>query len=441
MKRLIYFLPALLLFSACKPEIDAEEWSMGSVDASRYVAIGGGSTAGYMDDALYTEGQDNSFAAIIAAQMNLVSACEFNAPSSYSTIGSNLAGLARLQMGYKTDCKGVSSLSPVRASASGDVNVLGNSVASYGPFRNLGVPGLGIHNVLDPNYGNAANGSHNPFYARFAASPGNSTLLSEAISQNPSFFTVQLGEDEIMNYALTGATTNHPAPINGPSGEGFNGSLIEILQGLTGNGARGVLGTVPDVTSLPYFTTIPWDGLVIGEEDATTLNQVFNPINIYFQVGANGFAIEDLSQPFGVRKMVEGELILLSIPLDSVKCYGMGTIVPIPNRYVLTLDEIASIRNLTQGYNQVIESLASVYGLAVADVEGLYAQLETGFVYNGVTLSNTFVSGGAYSLDGRHLNPRGQAMLANTYIKAINSTYGARIPLADPTNYRGIKFP
>lgn len=439
MKRLYYYLPVLVLISACKPEIEAEEWSMGSVDASTYVAIGGGSTAGYMDDALYNEGQNNGFAAIIALQMNQVSTCEFTIPLSNSTVGSNLSGHSRLELGYKTDCKGVTSLSPIRAAASGDGSVF--SVSVTGLYKNLGVPGVGIYSILDPAYGNSGGSGNNPYYARFASNPGSSTILSDALAQSPTFFTLQLGEDEIMNYALTGATGSHPAPINGASGLGFNGTLIEIIQGLTGNGARGVLGTVPDITSFPYFTTIPWDGLVLDDENALTLNQVFNPLDIYFQVGANGFAIEDQTQPFGVRKMLEGELILLSIPLDSVKCHGMGTIVPIPDRYILTLDEIANIRQLTTGYNQVIQSLGSVFGLGVADVAGLYDQLETGFVYNGVSLSNTFVSGGAFSLDGRHLNPRGQAMLANEYIKAINSTYGARIPYADPTEFRGIKFP
>lgn len=440
MKRLIYFLPFIALAFGCKPEIEAEEWSLGSVDPSRYVAIGGSSTAGYMDDALYNEGQENSFSSILAAQLNKVSPCSINVPLSYSSIGSNLGGLSRLELGYKTDCKGVTSLSPVRVSASGDGTVLSNSVSAYGPYTNLGVPGLSMYKVLDQAFGNPSDPSHNPFFARFASSTS-SSILSDALAQNPTFFTVQLGEDEILNYALSGATGDLPMPINGASGLGFNGTLIDVVQGLTGNGARGVMGTVPDISSFPYFTTIPWNGLVLDEANAQTLNQVFNPIEIYFQVGENGFAIEDLSQPYGVRKMVEGELILLSIPLDSVKCYGMGTIVPIPNRYVLTLEEIASIRQYTMGYNQVIRSLGTVFNLGVADVADLYDRLETGFVYNGVSLTNTFVSGGAFSLDGRNLNPRGQALLANEYIKAINTTYGARIPLADPTQYRGIKFP
>ena len=56
-------------------------------------------------------------------------------------------------------------------------------------------------------------------------------------------------------------------------------------------------------------------------------------------------------------------------------------------------------------------------------------------------MSSTFVSGGAYSLDGLHFTPRGNALLANEFIKSINTYYGARIPEINAGNYRGALFP
>jgi len=52
-----------------------------------------------------------------------------------------------------------------------------------------------------------------------------------------------------------------------------------------------------------------------------------------------------------------------------------------------------------------------------------------------------FVTGGFYSLDGRNLNPIGQALLANEFIKAINDKYNSKIPWADVTKYHGVIFP
>jgi len=51
------------------------------------------------------------------------------------------------------------------------------------------------------------------------------------------------------------------------------------------------------------------------------------------------------------------------------------------------------------------------------------------------------VAGGAFSLDGVHLTPLGNALLANSFIKAINSKYGSTIPQVDATRYKGVAFP
>jgi hypothetical protein len=250
-----------------------------------------------------------------------------------------------------------------------------------------------------------------------------------------------LGEDDLMAYAQSGGTSALPAPVNGAAGVGFDGSLSEVINAMNTNGAKGAISNVPDVTAYPYFTTIPYDGLTLDADKAETMNNVFNPLGFSFQVGANPFVIEDTAQPFGVRKMEPGELILLSIPLDSVKCFGMGSIVPIPNKYILTLNEIAVIQSRVTGYNSVIENLATAEGLALVDAHALMATLKAGIVYNGVSMSTRFITGGAFSLDGRNLNPRGHALMANAYIKSINLKFNAKIPLANVSGYSGILFP
>jgi hypothetical protein len=62
-------------------------------------------------------------------------------------------------------------------------------------------------------------------------------------------------------------------------------------------------------------------------------------------------------------------------------------------------------------------------------------------MYNGVKLSLTFVSGGTVSLDGLNFTPRGNAVLANEFIKSINKKYQSTIPLLNATSYRGTRFP
>ena len=59
-KNIIFFFVAALLVGACKPKESKKDYTAGDLNLSNFVAIGGTSTSGYMDDALYREGQENS---------------------------------------------------------------------------------------------------------------------------------------------------------------------------------------------------------------------------------------------------------------------------------------------------------------------------------------------------------------------------------------------
>jgi lysophospholipase L1-like esterase len=107
----------------------------------------------------------------------------------------------------------------------------------------------------------------------------------------------------------------------------------------------------------------------------------------------------------------------------------------------LTQDELTGIRNQIAEYNEVIMTIAQNYNLAVAKTNEIVKKLQTGIVYNGMTLSAKFVSGGAYSLDGIHLNPRGNAIVANEFIRVLNQKYNAKIPGINAVNYPSVIFP
>ena len=446
MKRLILGLGILSFTFACKPKETAIEVSAGDIDATRFVSIGGIATSGFMDDALYAEGQENSLGAILSEQFKLIGGGDFKQPlMPSSSVGWSEIGLSRLLLGYKTDCLGVTSLSPVRIASQGDLTGFGSYVySSSNKFNNFGIPFIKTTELSTPGIGNPANGQglYNPFFTRMASDPLNGTIKADILAKNPTFFTLFTGMDEVLEYAKSGASTGTLTPVNGAVGIGFDGSIADLLTDLTGNGARGAISNVPDVTDFPYFTTIPYDGLNLDDDKAAILNQFYNPIGIYFQVGKNAFVIEDpTAGAFGVRQMVEGELILLSVPLDSMKCNKMGSVFPFRNEFILTNPELLQIRNTINGFNTFIESAATAYNLAFVDSYSFYKQITSGIVYNGISLSAKFVSGGAYSLDGITLNPRGNALLANEFITSINQKYKATIPKVDATKYRGVIFP
>jgi hypothetical protein len=427
----------LTIFSSCKPKITTKNPSAGEITATRFVSIGGALTAGFMDDALFSEGQENSVGNIFAGQLHLVGNLEFLQPLIQSAdIGCNAEGKSSLILGYKTDCLGVTSLSPVRTSLTGDLALFHQNNYNTG-FHNFGVPGLKAVELTQNGLGNS-----NSYFARMASNPTSGQVLSDALSRNPTFFSFFVGMDEVLAYAKKGAAIGNLTPVFGTDGNGFSGSIQNALNKLTENGAKGVVANIPDVTVLPFFTTIPYNGLNLTPEKVASLNQIYNPIGISFQVGTNPFMIEDpTAGVFGVRKMVPGELILLSAPLDSVKCFQMGSVFPLRNEFVLTLAELEEIRATIQQYNTVLEIQAAENNLALTDLEAFYQKLATGIVYNGIGLNLKFVSGGTVSLDGLTLNPKGNALLTNEFIKSVNNKYNATIPLVDVTNYRSTYFP
>ncbi len=437
------------LLVACKPDQKVPTASKGNIDPTKYVAIGNSITSGYADAALYYDGQMVSYPNLIAQQLKEVGGGEFKQPLfPAGSVGAGASGVgvnSKLVLGYKTDCKGVSALSPIPASAFGDGNALFTSIAAQGPFNNMGVPGAKVTTAVYPGYGDPSKGvgNFNPFFTRLLTSSEYATasMLSKAAEQQATFFSVFLGNNDVLGYSLNGGASDAITPSSGPAGVGFDASIDLVINTLSAGGAKGVIGNIPDVTNIPYFTTVPYNGLILDANTAALLTANYGTFGISFTAGANAFIIQDASAPDGFRKIKSNELILLSTPQDSLKCGGWGSMKPIPDKFVLTETEISKIQTAVAGYNAKLKSVAAAKGLAYVDVNAFMATAKKGIAYNGITINATFVSGGAFSLDGVHLTPRGNALLANEFIKAINSTYGSSIRLVDVSKYNGVVFP
>ena len=433
------FLVVGLSIVSCKPRLDGPDPDNGNIDVSKYVAVGGAMTAGYSNGALYYDAQQNSYSNLLAEQLQLIGSGEFKIPNvSPNSIGIGSTNNAPSILGYRTDCQGTVSLGPVKIAPQGDLSVFATNVyASQGAFNNFGVPDV---KVIDMD----VNGYTNPFYQRMASS-GSSSILSDAVAKNPTFFSVMLGLNDVLNFALKGAASESITPIAGAVGVGFDASINNVIDKLMANGAKGVITNIPSIKTMAYFNTIAWNALKLSQVKADSLTAVYyNNDSTKFYEGNNGFIIEDSSVPFlGFRQAVEGEYILLNVPLDTIKCYypKYGSLKAMPNRFVLTLSEINTIENAINSYNTILRNIANTKGLAFVDVNAFFSKIKTGFVYNGVAVNAAFVSGGAYSLDGLNLTPRGNALLANEFIKAINNTYQSTIPEIDATKYPGIIFP
>lgn len=413
--------------TACKPNVDPVVGDKGSLNFNRYLAVGNSLTAGYEDGTLYKTGQENSYPAMLATQFRLVGGGDFIQPLLPGDNGyPNPKYILAVRKG---PCDTASSITPVLYTGALDSVGSSNNISIKGPFNNTGIPGIRCVDYLIPGYA-----KFNPYAARFFSNL-NARPIDEVMRVNPTFFTVWVGSNDVLAWA-TGGGDESATPISNTTA--FQAAYDTIVTRLTGNGAKGIALNIPDITTIPYFTAIPAKSLTLTARQANDLNTVYNGTLVHFNEGLNYYAIQDVNGP---RQLHDGEYVLLSLPLDSVKCAGWGSRKPIPGKYVLTASEVDKVKTATTTFNDIIRTTAIAHNVAVMDMFAYFRTIQSGVSFNGVTYTPAFVSGGLFSLDGVHPSARGYALVANQIIMRLNDYYQATIPMVDANKYPGIKFP
>ncbi|MBU1369006.1 MAG: hypothetical protein KJ578_08710 [Bacteroidetes bacterium] len=460
-----FLISALLLAGlwSCQPEINEFEPAKGTADFTTYMSAGNSLTAGFTDGALYRSGQENSFSAMLAKQFETVGRQgAFKIPYINTETGVGTQGQAlrtKFVMGFSQDCLGNTSLAPVAADPGATQQelavLLGTSVAAEGPFHNIGVPGAKVTHLLAPGYAGL-----NPFYGRFASDPAFAVINEIGVVQ-PTFFTLWIGNNDVLGYALAGGAADAITPVEGGPGVGFAASLEAVIMTFKASATAGAIANIPDITDIPYFTTVPHNPIVLQEQALVdqlnagyaayngAMEQFGLPYRINFALGANAMVIQDPSIPtpegyemLRIRQIEADELVLLSIPQDSLKCGFWGSQKPVPGQYILTKDEKESVESAVTAFNQVIAAAAQNHDLALVDMNKILNQgSTTGIKMDGVLFTADFVTGNAFSTDGVHLTPQGNALAANTFIDAINKKYNASIPKVNVAQYNAVVLP
>jgi lysophospholipase L1-like esterase len=301
-KNFKWLLFASLAFVACNNDeevtIDANSsdgnpLTSGTAVVTKYIAVGDSYTAGYSDDALFIEGQKGSFANIIAQQFALVGGGEFKTPFMADNVGGLLLGG---EVFYEPRLF-FNGTAPVKVSGRPSTEV---TTKLTGPFNNLGVPGAKSYHLVAPGYGNVAGvkpGLSNPYYSRFSSS-ATTTIVADALAQDPTFFSMWIGGNDILGYATSGGSgTNQTGNLNPATYASnditdptvFASAYSNIVNAMTAKGAKGVVANLPYVTALPYFTTVPFNPLTVstlgggnvavGQATITALNtQLYGPL-------------------------------------------------------------------------------------------------------------------------------------------------------------------
>ncbi|MDR2206438.1 MAG: G-D-S-L family lipolytic protein [Flavobacteriaceae bacterium] len=499
---------ALLSVTSCKTDFDQDVQDIavtnGDADFSKYISLGNSLTAGYRDGALYIDGQNESYPSMIAGQMKLAGGGDFIQPMMADNNGGLLLNgnpILGTKLYIESFANGAPVLKNVAAAPTTDI---ANKIT--GPLNNFGVPGAKSYHLVASGYGNIAGvpiGAANPYYVRFSSS-ATSTVIGDAADQQPTFFSLWIGNNDVLGYATSGGSGINQTGNFDPTTYGSNdisdpnvvaGSIKGMLDILTANNAKGVIANIPDVTSIPFFTTVPYNAIPMDDATAQALNTgIYGPLKAaltFFGQGdrinlvsagnnpvlivdneltdlsaqltaalmQNGYPQDQatfIGNAFGqARQAEEGELILLTasgiLGLDAItnqpptptSQFIYGASFPIGDQYSLTSDEVDNIATAVASYNSAIAGLAVEYELAFVDANKKMVELggQSGIQWSGVTYTASFITGGTFSLDGVHLTGRGYAIIANEFIKAINKTYRSNLPQVNPNAYSGVTFP
>ena len=441
--RIFSGLLGLALFaSACSSEDDLVEerridnlppettlrGTSGSVNFTKYVALGNSLTAGLMDAALYNSGQQNSFPNILAQQFQVegVGGGAFNQPdinaeNGFNTALNDLSNPAEAPFGHYVLNIAAGGVEPVTP---------GDPLLPYDGDRsalnNFGVPGARVIDATVAGYA-----QFNPFFGRFASSP-EASMISDATQAQGTFFTLWLGGNDVLSWATSGGSA--PDGEEDPEAQATNSatltsiqSFTEAYQAILGSllsvpEAKGVAISIPPVTLLPYFRAVPYNPIPLDEANANALNAAYDAQynqglaaavqlgqiseeeaarrQIAFEASPTNQPVivdEDLTQadisaafglPPGSRPLPNlrqtDSTDLLVLPLrnllgeeqtEEAGPYGLQD--PVTDEYVLTLNEQTVLGTRLATFNATIAALIDATGgrVALVDINPLFADI------------------------------------------------------------------
>jgi hypothetical protein len=307
------------------------------------------------------------------------------------------------------------------------------------------------------------------------AALGNS-VINQAVNLQPTFITAWIGNNDVLGYATSGGTSGTNVGITGlPPGtlptepEFFTLLYGPMLDGLAATGADIVVGNIPDVSSIPFFTTVgpilsgsvPW-GVVASLQQqlpATGIIYVSSTginIGLPFNIGfADSSAVRNgttlftllgqtyanlLGLPTGKYYVDNGIEVPPTSGIDTTQAFGFHPQNPFPDALVLDPDEIIIATNAVDAFNGIISAEAGSRDIAVVDFNlFLKNLLTTPIPVDGIGIfSTSFIAGGTFSYDGVHLSSRGYGIIANEWINVINQKFEANVPVVDLNSLPGI---
>jgi lysophospholipase L1-like esterase len=367
--------------------INAPALDANGVDLTTYVAVGTSLSAGYESGGIVDRHQVHSFPALFAQQ-----------------IGKTVT----IPGGGGTFTHGRTQGAPT--------NFTQNSA-----YHNLGIPGAILFDLVDSSFYHSAPPQLRQSFVMFdIIQRRRGTVLQQALSLSPTLMSLEYGANELLGPATQGSA---PSSTAGADFTNLLAASLDAIHAASPN-TRVAVFNVPDVTSIPYFTTFP------AFTVSTTTGQ---PVPL---VGVNG--------PCQL-----GDLITL--PASAAIAAGTGIPAggfnylnpaagsngqPLPEALILRAAEVAVAKTQVAEMNAAVDHEATRSYVAKVDIHDLLVDIaRNGIQLGGNLYTSDFITGGLFSLDGVHPNDLGYALMANQLIDGVNARFGSRIPRLNPLDH------
>jgi len=478
MKKLIAFIiiVGLMIFINCEinqPDAPVLNISRNTLAISKIIALGASYTSGFQSGGLVESFQKKSYPYLIMQQMGRQS--EFEMPWIDSPGISSVSGQGPLKWVNGQIVPGDPYTDPLA--------LLKNALLAR-PYDNLGVPGAKIGDVLS-----TVSSQTNPFYGIVLRNPNfaNTSETDQGIMLQSALVLLLLpGGNDYLGAATSGTAIVEPgAGFTITSPQNHLSRLTQVIERIqSSTRATIIMSNLPYPNLLPYVNLL--DPLVYVDVPVPGIGTVklpvvfdaqFQPVNfspdpnnpLYLPlvteegiVGGQASPIKHILLPFLSQYQATGLGVpdstiiantLIGLGFDQVTAAALaqqavqGLIaagltpsgVPIPGTLTLTEAEEQIVNDAVDDYNANILSVAQSKGVPVVDLITPINQIIQSPGSFGVTALFVFFDPNTtmFSLDGVHPNDAGQALIANEFVKKINSTFGLQIPNINPGNYTG----
>jgi hypothetical protein len=349
-----------------------------------YVSIGNSITAGMQSLGILDSTQEESYPAIVARQAGTRFALPVLTRPGCPPPVVNFQTQARLDGQNATFC------------------ALRDPATVTSVINNVAVPGAG---VIDPISLSTANSN-----ALTTFILGGQTQVQRALEAQPSFVSIEIGNDDVLGPALSGFALGEPTPV--PT---FNAAYDTMMMQL--RTARPNLGGI-------LFAVLNVDGVAA----LFSVQNLYDPAyKAEFNAAVSGNPAIDVPVDPGCNG--SGALVSLEIVPALQQGLVPGVACGDASPFTLDLNKQGLITATIGAYNAHISAAATAAGFAYLDLNPVFEVLRAqGIIFarpDFTSATNPF--GPLVSLDGVHPSALAQELIANAVIETVNAKYKVAI--------------